>query len=102
MIFDIFFNGGYNAGAVITQRALKRYKPSEEITVDGVLGSRTIAVINSVQDHEKFIDLITEERIAYYKSLTSWEKYGKGWEKRINAYRAKLKEMAMVDNGSRI
>ncbi|WP_047383715.1 MULTISPECIES: hypothetical protein [unclassified Cetobacterium] len=102
MIFDIFFNGGYNAGAVITQRALKRYRPSEAIVVDGVLGSKTIKVINSVQDHEKFIDLITEERIAYYKSLNSWEQYGKGWEKRIDAYRIKLKEMAMVDNGNRI
>ncbi|MGL4652813.1 MAG: hypothetical protein ACRDB6_08860 [Cetobacterium sp.] len=102
MIFDIFFNGGYNAGAVVTQRALKRYRPSEGIVVDGVLGSKTIAVINSVQDHEKFIDLITEERIAYYKSLNSWEQYGKGWEKRINAYRVKLKQMAMVDNGNRI
>lgn len=102
MIFDIFFNGGYNAGAVVTQRALKRYKPSEEIVVDGILGSKTIKVINSVEDHEKFIDLITEERIAYYKSLNSWEIYGKGWEKRINAYKVKLKEMAMVDNGNRI
>ncbi len=102
MIFDIFFNGGYNAGAVITQRALKRYRPSENIVVDGVLGSKTIAVINSVQDHEKFIDLITEERINYYKSLTSWELYGKGWEKRILSYRTKLKEMAMVDINNRI
>ncbi|MGL5357298.1 MAG: putative peptidoglycan-binding domain-containing protein [Cetobacterium sp.] len=94
MIFDIFFNSGYKGGAVITQRALKRYRPSEDITVDGVLGSRTIALINSVQDHEKFIDLITEERINYYKSLTSWAKYGKGWEKRINTYKVRLKEMA--------
>ncbi|MDX8336056.1 lysozyme family protein [Candidatus Cetobacterium colombiensis] len=102
MIFDIFFNGGYNAGAVVTQRALKRYKPSENIEVDGVLGSKTIAVINSVQDHEKFIDLMTEERINYYKSLNSWSLYGKGWKKRILTYRTKLKEMAIVDNGNRI
>ena len=102
MIFDIFFNGGYNAGAVITQRALKKYKPSENIEIDGILGSKTIAIINSVQDHEKFIDLITEERINYYKSLTGWELYGKGWEKRILSYRTKLKEMAIVDNGNRI
>ncbi|MGL5000026.1 hypothetical protein [Cetobacterium sp.] len=102
MIFDIFFNGGYRAGAVVTQRALKKYRPSEDIAVDGVLGSKTIAIINSVDDHEKFIDLITEERIAYYKSLDSWAKYGKGWEKRINNYKVKLKEMAMLDNGSRI
>ena len=102
MIFDIFFNGGYNAGAVITQRALKKYKPSENIEVDGILGSKTIAIINSVQDHEKFIDLITEERINYYKSLTGWQLYGKGWEKRILSYRTKLKEMAVVDNRNRI
>ena len=102
MIFDIFFNGGYNAGAIVTQRALKKYKPSENIVVDGVLGSRTIAIINSVQDHEKFIDLITEERINYYKSLNGWELYGKGWEKRILSYRTKLKEMAIVDNRNRI
>ncbi|MGL6098878.1 MAG: hypothetical protein ACRC0G_04550, partial [Fusobacteriaceae bacterium] len=100
MIFDVFFNGGYRAGAVVTQRALKKYRPSEEIVEDGVLGSKTIAIINSVQDHQKFIDLMTEERIAYYKSLNSWDKYGKGWEKRINTYKVKLKEMAMVDNKS--
>ncbi|MEG0069968.1 hypothetical protein [Cetobacterium sp.] len=97
MIFDIFFNGGYKAGAIITQRALKKYHSSEELEVDGVLGSKSITLLNKIQNHEKFIDLITEERINYYKTLESWVTYGKGWEKRINSYRDKVRNAITME-----
>lgn len=97
MIFDIFFNGGYTAGAVITQRALKKYFSNQDFEVDGVLGSRSIALINKVKNHDSFIDLVSEERISYYKSLKTWDIYGAGWEKRINSYRVKLKEFALLE-----
>ncbi|WP_297598769.1 hypothetical protein [uncultured Cetobacterium sp.] len=97
MIFDIFFNSGYKAGAVITQRALKKYHESKEVEVDGVLGSKSITLLNRVQNYEKFVDIITEERISYYKSLESWVKYGKGWEKRINSYREKVRDVVTIE-----
>lgn len=88
VIYDVFYNAGPKAGAIISQRTLNKYYKKDQFPIDedGILGSETIRTLNQVTDLKKFIKIFTEERLRYYLDLKNWETNKKGWLKRINSF----------------
>ncbi|MGL4864677.1 MAG: hypothetical protein ACRC3I_12125 [Cetobacterium sp.] len=87
VIYDLFYNAGPKAAAIISQRSLNRYHHSKfKISEDGIMGSETIKNLNKIDDVKNFVKIFTEERLKYYSSLKNWEKYKNGWKKRINSF----------------
>ena len=73
MIVDFMFTSGGAAKCV--QRLLG-------VGADGVFGPKTIAAINSRPAEELFYT-IRDARIKYYRSLSAWKHFGKGWTNRV-------------------
>lgn len=79
MVADTAFNCG-----VI--RAKKLLQKSFGLTEDGIFGKISLSAFDAVKNNRK--DLITvtsafyNNRLLYYKSLKTWEDFGKGWANR--------------------
>ncbi|WP_297406645.1 hypothetical protein [uncultured Cetobacterium sp.] len=85
-LFDTFFNTGYGTGSNLIQKSINRYFNSNKISIDGVMGSNTIDLLNSIGEDPYFYKVFFQERLNYYMSLKSWNTYGNGWKKRILSY----------------
>lgn len=98
VIYDLFYNAGPKAGAVVSQRTLNRYyKDQMSIAEDGIMGAETIRFLNNIVDLKSFVIIFTEERLKYYSNLKNWEKYKNGWKKRINSF-FEIKELKCGSN----
>ncbi|MGL5202133.1 MAG: glycosyl hydrolase 108 family protein [Cetobacterium sp.] len=88
IVYDLFYNAGPKAGALVSQRALNRYHNGREIDlmVDGKMGNETLRYLNKIDDLKFFILIFTDERLKYYSNLKNWEKYKNGWKKRIYSF----------------
>ncbi len=85
IIFDWCVNSGSNGDRGV-QKVL-RDQFSKAIQVDGAIGAKTVAAINSI-DPETLYQAIKDARIAYYKSIATGNnaQFLKGWLKRINSF----------------
>lgn len=79
---DTVYNQGI-AGIILIQKSLNSIKKDSKLDVDGVIGSRTIKSINSI-DEEVFLAQLKKERERYYRSRKNFDIYGDGWLKRLN------------------
>lgn len=70
---------GVNAGP---GRAGKMLQGIIKATQDGQIGPMTIAAVNGYDNDIRLISEFYEARIAYYKSLKTWDTFGRGWERR--------------------
>lgn len=88
VVYDLFYNAGPKAGALVSQRALNKYynRDSVGILEDGRMGDQTLKYLNEIDDLKAFILILTKERLKYYSSLKNWKKYKNGWKKRINSF----------------
>ncbi|MGH7240196.1 MAG: glycoside hydrolase family 108 protein, partial [Candidatus Saccharimonadales bacterium] len=76
LYFDISVNSGRTQATRLFQKALG-------VTVDGMLGQITMSRIQSV-DPIKLINAVSERRRDFYRSLSQFSRYGKGWMNRTN------------------
>lgn len=83
IIFDTIFNTGYFSGSSILQKSLNKYYGTT-VKVDGIMGSKTINLLNKVEDPERFSQIFLKERLTYYKKLKEWEVYKNGWIMRVD------------------
>lgn len=83
IIFDTIFSIGYFRGSSILQKSLNRYY-GKTVKIDGIMGSKTINLLNKVKDSERFIQIFLNERLTYYKNLKEWKIYKNGWIIRID------------------
>lgn len=74
MIVDWMFTSG---------GAAKQVQKAVGATPDGVFGNKTIAAINALPPYQLWVRL-KQLRLAYYKSLSSWKTFGRGWTNRVN------------------
>ena len=81
---------GINSGLVTAKMQLQK---AIGVAADGVIGSVTIAKINTM-DLSDVLMLYIAQRITFYTALSSWPTYGKGW---INRMAVNLR-YAAVDN----
>lgn len=85
LVFDFAVNAGPG-------RALKTLQTAVGVTPDGVLGPKTLSAIAAV-GVEKAVELFTEERLKFYKSLQTFDVFGKGWTRRSEEARDIAKTM---------
>ena len=69
------FDFGVNAGPV---RSAKMLQSCVSATEDGVIGPKTLALVAN-QDTQDLIKLFSVKREEYYKSLSHFKTFGKGW-----------------------
>jgi hypothetical protein len=75
LAFDFAVNAGAFRSIKTIQRALK-------ITADGVLGPVTVKAIQDT-NAEDFINNFTDAKESFYRSLTNFPTFGKGWLNRV-------------------
>ena len=74
-LFDAGVNHGNSQAVKFLQRALS-------VVDDGVIGAKTIAATNSLDDFQIVI-LFNAERIEFYTALKTFSTFGKGWVRRV-------------------
>ena len=74
-LFDAGVNHGNSQAVKFLQRALS-------VVDDGVIGDKTIAATNSLDDLQ-IVMLFNAERIEFYSSLKTFSTFGKGWVRRV-------------------
>ena len=72
--FDWAVNSGSGRAAKALQRAV-------QATPDGAVGPMTLAAVKDA-DAEEIIKAIAKEREEFYRSLRTFETFGKGWLRR--------------------
>ena len=73
-IFDWAVNSGPGRAAKALQKAVGA-------TVDGAIGPMTVAAVNAA-DAAQIIEDVTKEREEFYRSLRTFDTFGKGWLRR--------------------
>ncbi len=68
-----------NAGK---SRAVKELQQVGGVQDDGIIGPKTIAAIKSMDVNDVLLKL-SAERLKFYTSLPTWERWGKGWTNRV-------------------
>ena len=74
-LFDAGVNHGNAQAVKFLQRALS-------VVDDGVIGAKTIAATNSLEDLQ-IVMLFNAERIEFYTALKTFSTFGKGWMRRV-------------------
>lgn len=86
VVFDIAVNSGPGRAADWLQEAVG-------VRADRIVGPATIAAVKASQPLS-VIDTLDKRRDRFYRSLSNWTTFGKGWTARRLAVTAKAKEMA--------
>lgn len=86
MVFDEAVNQGPGRAVCTLQEAVG-------VTADGLFGPATTAAI-SAADPAATINAIAAARVAYYRTLSTFPRFGHGWLNRVQATTAKA--LAMV------
>jgi len=74
-LFDMAVNSG-------VKQAIKTLQKSCGANVDGILGPKTLMIINSFNPYKLKVKLNCE-RLLFFTELSNWNSFGKGWAKRI-------------------
>jgi lysozyme family protein len=85
--FDMNVNGGPAESAKLLQRALG-------VTADGHIGVITLGAIKA-SDSVRLITAFSDQRTAFYKSLTTFKYFGKGWVNRVATIESVALKMAV-------
>lgn len=85
-VFDFAVNAGVN-------RASRTLQQVVGVTVDGVIGPRTLAAVTA-KPAEQIIEDYAGLREAFYKALPTFATFGKGWMRRVAGIEDEAKNMA--------
>jgi lysozyme family protein len=83
------FDLAVNSGPV---KAAKFLQEIVGVSVDGIIGPRSLDAINSC-DAKEVAETICEMRMDFLKRLSTFETFGKGWSQRVADVSAKSAEM---------
>ena len=75
----LMFDFAVNAGA---GRAIKTLQTAIEVTPDGGFGPMTMAAVQAV-DPVELIERFSQAKEDFYRSLTTFSTFGKGWLNRV-------------------
>jgi lysozyme family protein len=85
----VVFDTAVNSGKV---RAIKFLQSVVGAVPDGAIGPVTIASANGM-DSKLVIEQFCDKREAFWKSLSTFDTFGKGWLRRGNEVKTKALEM---------
>jgi lysozyme family protein len=88
MFFDANVNQGIRESTLFLQRALG-------VSADGHFGIVTMAAVKRLPHVKDLINQIDAERNAYYRSLRTFQRFGKGWMNRLADCVATAQKMAV-------
>ena len=91
-VFDWAVNSGPARAATALQRCVGA-------TVDGVIGPKTVGHVADIPA-EKTIEFLAMEREKFYRSLNTFDTFGKGWLRRNEETREKAVEMAFEEKNN--
>ena len=91
-VFDWAVNSGPARAATALQRCVGA-------TVDGVIGPKTVGHVVDIPA-EKTIEFLAMEREKFYRSLNTFDTFGKGWLRRNEETREKAVEMAFKEKNN--
>jgi lysozyme family protein len=75
LMFDFAVNAGPGRAIKVMQSALG-------VAVDGVIGRKTMQAINE-SDPTSLIETFSDSKMDYYRTLITFQTFGKGWTNRI-------------------
>jgi lysozyme family protein len=81
LVFDFAVNAGVGRSAKILQAAVG-------VTPDGGIGPITLAAVKA-QDPAELVQKFSDAKEAFYRSLNTFETFGKGWLNRVAAVKIK-------------
>lgn len=87
MVFDF----GVNAGP---GRSVRLLQQAAGVTADGSIGPITMAAVGAA-DPKRLIAPMAERRMDYYRSLSTFDTFGRGWTRRTDATREAALQMAL-------
>jgi lysozyme family protein len=76
----VLFDYAVNSGPARPIRALQRRLG---VQADGVFGPATLAAVRGINDHTGAVLGICAERLAFMKGLSTWDTFGRGWQRRV-------------------
>ena len=85
LVFDFAVNAGPGRSAKILQTAVG-------VPADGGIGPVTLAAVNA-QDPDWLIEKFSQAKEDFYRSLNTFETFGKGWLNRVAAVKVKATTM---------
>jgi lysozyme family protein len=85
LVFDFAVNAGVGRSAKILQTAVG-------VPADGGIGPITLAAVNA-QDPAELIEKFSDGKESFYRSLITFETFGKGWLNRVAAVKVKSSSM---------
>ncbi len=74
-VFDYAVNSGVT-------RASRQLQACARVEADGIIGMKTLAAVKAA-DPVALIKCICDNRLAFLKSLPTWNRFGKGWGNRV-------------------
>jgi len=78
-LYFLVFSFGVNAG---TGRSIKVLQTSLGIVADGSIGPNTLKKLQEA-DAKELIEKFSNSKISFYKSLSTFATFGKGWLNRV-------------------
>jgi lysozyme family protein len=85
LVFDFAVNAGVGRSAKILQTAVG-------VTPDGGIGPVTLAAVNAIPEAE-LVEKFSQAKEDFYRSLNTFETFGKGWLNRVAAVKVKATSM---------
>jgi lysozyme family protein len=85
----LMFDFAVNAGA---GRAIKTLQTAVGVTPDGGFGPMTMAAVQAVEPNE-LIERFSQAKEDFYRSLTTFATFGKGWLNRVADVKVKATSM---------
>ena len=85
LVFDFAVNAGVGRSAKILQAAVG-------VTPDGGIGPITVAAVNAIPEAE-LIEKFSQAKEDFYRSLNTFDTFGKGWLNRVAAVKIKANTM---------
>lgn len=79
-LMDGCVNHGVAGNGKLIQRAANNL--GRGLTVDGIVGPKTLAAVKML-DPEVFLIHYLEARQGLYRDLPTYDRFGKGWERRV-------------------
>lgn len=86
VVFDASINSGPG-------RAAKWLQTAVGAVPDGSIGAGTLAKV-AAMDAKAIIEKYQDTRLAFLKSLPTWDTFGKGWERRVTEVQDSALKMA--------
>lgn len=85
LVFDFAVNAGPG-------RSIKTLQSAVGATPDGGIGPMTLAAVNSFSETE-LVEKFSQAKEDFYRSLNTFETFGKGWLNRVAAVKIKASSM---------